>query len=194
MHKLWGFRARCRSLWGVREAGRPTMGSRRVQGVALLAGLLRAINKRCCQHPPLDPRLFSSSPPLSLYICVYICIYIFFCLFSSRSFFSYFFHFTLFFSPLILSRSFFPHTCLFSRKFIVSLSLSFSPAVWNSFQSINSFPKSIVFFLSFLFFIRNLLFFISLKGIIFPLSSRTWLLWFSSRSILRSEWFLRLLL
>lgn len=136
------------------------MGSRRVQGVALLAGLLRAINKRCCQHPPLDPRLFSSSPPLSLYICVYICIYIFFCLFSSRSFFSYFFHFTLFFSPLILSRSFFPHTCLFSRKFIVSLSLSFSPAVWNSFQSINSFPKSIVFFSPFF----------SLSAIFFSLS------------------------
>lgn len=72
-------------------------------------------------------------------------IYIFLSFLFTFFFFSYFFHFTLFFSPLILSRSFFPHTCLFSRKFIVSLSLSFSPAVWNSFQSINSFPKSIVF-------------------------------------------------
>lgn len=194
MHKLWGFRARCRSLWGVREAGRPTMGSRRVQGVALLAGLLRAINKRCCQHPPLDPRLFSSSPPLSLYICVYICIYIFFCLFSSRSFFFLLFSFyPLLFSPYPLEIFFSSHVPFLKK--VHRLSFTFFLSRCLEFVSIHQFVSQIDrFFFSFLFFIRNLLFFISLKGIIFPLSSRTWLLWFSSRSILRSEWFLRLLL
>lgn len=108
------------------------MGSPRVQGVALLAGLLRAINKRCCQHPPLDPRLFSSSPPLSLCIyirvCVYTCIYIF------LSFlFAFFFSFLLFslpFSSLPLSsRDLFFLTRAFSQE--SSSSLSFSLAVWN---------------------------------------------------------------
>lgn len=82
-------------------------------------------------------------------------MYIYFSVFSLRVLFflSYFFHFTLFFSPLILSRSFFPHTCFLSRKFIVSLFLS--RCLEYSFQSTNSFPKSIVFFFSFLFFIRT---------------------------------------
>lgn len=31
-------------------------------GGSALAGLLRAINKRCCQHPPLDPRLHHPPP------------------------------------------------------------------------------------------------------------------------------------
>lgn len=100
--------------------------------MALLAGLLRAINKRCCQHPPLDPRLFSSSPPLSLCIyirvCVYTCIYIF------LSFlFAFFFSFLLFslpFSSLPLSsRDLFFLTRAFSQE--SSSSLSFSLAVWN---------------------------------------------------------------
>lgn len=134
------------------------MGSPRVQGVALLAGLLRAINKRCCQHPPLDPRLFSSSPPLFLYIYIRVCVciymYIYFSVFSLRVLFFFLtFFITLFFSPLILSRSFFPRTCFLSRKFIVSLFLS--RCLEYSFQSTNSFPKSIVFFFSFLFFIRT---------------------------------------
>ena len=82
-------------------------------------------------------------------------MYIYFSVFSLRVLFflSYFFHFTLFFSPLILSRSFFPRTCFLSRKFIVSLFLS--RCLEYSFQSTNSFPKSIVFFFSFLFFIRT---------------------------------------
>lgn len=117
------------------------MGSRRVQGVALLAGLLRAINKRCCQHPPLDPRLFSSSPPLSLYICVYI----YFSVFSSHVLFFYFFHSSLWISFLPLSsRDLFFLTRAFSQE--SSSSLSFSLAVWNSFQSTNSFSLRSLFF------------------------------------------------
>lgn len=96
------------------------------------------------------------SPSLSLYIytCVCIYMYIYFSVFSLRVLFFFLtFFITLFFSPLILSRSFFPHTCFLSRKFIVSLFLS--RCLEYSFQSTNSFPKSIVFFFSFLFFIRT---------------------------------------
>lgn len=109
------------------------MGSPRVQGVALLAGLLRAINKRCCQHPPLDPRLFSSSPPLSLCIyirvCVYTCIYIF----LSFLFAFFFFFLTFFILPSsslpLSSRDLFFLAHAFSQE--SSSSLSFSLAVWN---------------------------------------------------------------
>lgn len=67
--QLWGFRfaagdARAaRAGEGDAESAR---GRRRVRW-GLLAGLLRAINKCRCQHPPLDPRLshVSSSPSLS---------------------------------------------------------------------------------------------------------------------------------
>lgn len=86
-------------------------------------------------------------------------IYIFLSFLFTFFFFLLFSFYPLLFSPYPLE-IFFSHTCLFSRKFIVSLSLSFSPVVWNSFQSINSFPKSIVFFSSFF----------SLSGIFFSLS------------------------
>lgn len=108
------------------------MGSPRVQGVALLAGLLRAINKRCCQHPPLDPRLFSSSPPLSLciYTCVCIYMYIYFSVFSLRVLFFFLTFFILPSSSLPLSsRDLFFLARAFSQE--SSSFLSFSLAVWN---------------------------------------------------------------
>lgn len=41
-------------------------------GVALLAGLLRAINKRRCQHPPLDPRPSSPLCPSLFYHLLHV--------------------------------------------------------------------------------------------------------------------------
>lgn len=61
VQQLWGFRALQKLRNGERR-GWPDDGV--AGGVAVLAGLLRAINKRRCQHPPLDPRL--STLPLSL--------------------------------------------------------------------------------------------------------------------------------
>lgn len=106
VQQLWGFRALQKLRNGERR-GWPDDGV--AGGVAVLAGLLRAINKRRCQHPPLDLRL--STLPLSLS-------------FLSTLFFSVFIPLDIFFpsraSPLekfrrlLLSRTRFNLPCSFS--------------------------------------------------------------------------------
>lgn len=168
------------------------MGSPRVQGVALLAGLLRAINKRCCQHPPLDPRLFSSSPPLFLYIYIRVCVciymYIYFSVFSLRVLFFFLTFFILPSSSLPLSsRDLFFLARAFSQE--SSSSLSFSLAVWNiRFNPPIRFPNR-SFFSSPFFSLSG-----QSQGDYFP-SIFVVLLWFFvSIDSTRSEWFLRFLL
>jgi len=68
--QLWGFRFAAGDAHAERagEGDSEREGGRRVRW-GLLAGLLRAINKCRCQHPPLDPRLSHvSSPSRSLSI------------------------------------------------------------------------------------------------------------------------------
>lgn len=177
MHQLWGFRARCRSLWGGERLAARRWGREGCRGWLCWQGCCeRSINAAASIHPWIH--VFSLPLPLSLsiYMCIYIYIFLSFLL---TFFFFYFFHSSLFFSPLILSRSFFPHTCLLSRKFIVSLFLSRC----LEFVSIHQFVfSSIAFFFSFLFFIKTVS-----RGLFFfyLCRSRTWLLQFSSRSIPR---------
>lgn len=107
--------------------------------MALLAGLLRAINKRRCQHPPLDPRLFSPCLALSL---------------------SHSLSLALFFPPLAYSPSF----RLSPSSTTPSLSSSplhflrlFSTPVSLSFPYPSSSNRSLSLFISRLFFILFLL-------------------------------------
>lgn len=115
VQQLWGFRALQKLRNGERR-GWPDDGV--AGGVAVLAGLLRAINKRRCQHPPLDLRL--STLPLSLS-------------FLSTLFFSVFIPLDIFFpsraSPLekfrrlLLSRTRFNLPCSFSDRLFSFLPL-----------------------------------------------------------------------
>lgn len=134
------------------------------------------------------------SPSLSIYIytcvCVYIHVYIFFCLFSSRSFFSFllFSFYPLLLSPYPLEIFFSSHVLSLKKVHRLSLSLSLS----GIFVSIHQFVSQIDRF----FLLLSFLYQDSLKGIIFPLSSSflpsSW--FFLSIDSTRSEWFLRFLL